>query len=415
MTSSRKIPLFILLCIMFLDLTSLNMSFPILTMLFFDPNSHFFSTAHSLIQRSMFYGLCLSIPHFMNIFFTPILSILSDSIGRKKILLTGIAGAMLFSFISGLGVLGGSLSLLFLGFFIRGIFSRTNPIAQAIIGDISEKSEKMLHMGYLQSAISLGAFIGPILGGFFATRYFFPTLNFSLPFFIAALIAASSFFILWFYFEETLQQKDNFGVWHHFNFNTIKKLLHYSDVKSILFILLLSQISWALYYQYIPPILKKDFQFSVEKIGFFIGLIAVWLTLTTMFGIRILQRYFELKKMLTASIYSMLIGLILTGLGVFFNEVPWIWFSTIPIALGDVITYSCLVALLSNAVDRSEQGKAMGLCFIIVALTWASTGLIGGYLISFSSLLLISITLLPLFIVICQLKLLPQCLRQICT
>lgn len=385
---------------MVFDHTSLNMTFPILTMIFFDPMSHFFSAESSFAERSMWYGLCISTPHLMNILFTPLLSTLSDAFGRKKILLLGILGAMIFALTAALGVYGGCFSLLIIGLLIRGAFSRTNPIAQAIVGDISNKELKVLHMGYLQGAISMGAFLGPMIGGYFANRYFFATLNFSLPFFMAAFIASISLILTGILFKESLPEKNRHGIRHHFHYPNIKKILQHPGVWPILIILLLSQISWAMYYQYIPPILKTAFQFTAGQLGIFLGLIAVWLTIATVLGINILQRFFTLTEMLLQSIYTILLGLILTIIGFYMHWTGLVWLAAIPTAMGDVVAYSCLVAFFSNTVDRSEQGKAMGICFIIVAMTWALTGVAGGFMMSVHPLLPLIIAPLPLLVVI---------------
>jgi DHA1 family tetracycline resistance protein-like MFS transporter len=63
-----------------------------------------------------------------------------------------------------------------------------------------------------------------------------------------------------------------------------------------------------------------------------------------------------------------------------------IWISAIPIAVGDVVAYSCLIALYSNAVLPEAQGKVMGMCFIVVAVIWALTGVAGGVLMGIAKL-----------------------------
>ena len=59
-----------------------------------------------------------------------------------------------------------------------------------------------------------------------------------------------------------------------------------------------------------------------------------------------------------------------------------LWISAAPIAIGDVVAYIAITTLYSNAVDKDNQGKVMGLCFIIISLTWALTALLGGVLAS---------------------------------
>lgn len=382
--------LFPLLWVMLFDHTCLNITFPVLTLLFFDLQSNLFPPDTSHAVRSMWYGLCVAVPHIINIIATPILSALSDEFGRRKILIIGTFGALLFALTAGFGVMWGMLSLLFLGRVIQGIFSRTNPIAQAAVGDISIKENKVLNMGYLQTSISLGAFIGPIIGGYFANQFFFAKLNFSLPYFIAAIFGGISCLLTVFMFKETLIKSEVVPK-KNFNFQTIKKVFSNKDVLSISVILLLSQISWSLYYQFMPPILKTNLGFNAHYLGWFVGLIALWLALATGFGIRILDRFFSLKQMLIFSIYLILMGLIMSFLFCFFdlsgNYASFIWIAAIPTAVGDVIAYSCLIALYSNVVEKHEQGKVMGVCFIVVAIMWALTGVLGGALMSIYTLL----------------------------
>jgi DHA1 family tetracycline resistance protein-like MFS transporter len=379
--------IFPLLWVMLFDHTSLNIVFPVLTLIFFDTQTSLFAPDTSHAVRSMWYGLCISIPHLVNIVMTPLLSALSDEFGRKKILLIGTLGAFLFAITSAIGIVMSLLSLLFLGLIIRGAFSRTNPIAQAVIGDISELNHKVRNMGYLQTAISLGAFIGPIIGGFFANQFFFSQLNFSMPFWIAAIFAAVSCLLTWFIFQETLQVKRETAPWSAFNFRVIKHVFSNPQVLKISAVLLLSQISWSFYYQFIPPTLKTLLNFDAHQLGFFVGFIALWLALATGFGIRFLEQFFSVRQILFLSMYLVLLGSVMS---VLFCQWHWnssIWFAAVPTAVGDVIAFSCLTAMYSNVVEKHEQGKVMGVCLTVVAVTWALTGLLGGMLMSVSVLL----------------------------
>lgn len=376
---------------MLFDHTSVTLTFPILTLLFFDSQSRLFSEATSHAVRSMWYGLCVALPHIINIFATPLLSALSDEFGRKKILFISTLGAFLFAFTAAFGVIFGMLGLLFLGRAIQGLFSRTNPVAQAVIGDISMAANKVTYMGYLQLVISIGAFLGPLIGGYFANQFFFKQLNFSLPYFIAMFLSSISCLLTLFVFQETLATERHLQPWKAFNPQAIKQVWLNPRVLSISVILLLSQMSWSTYYQFIPPILKTKLGFNAHQLGLFIGLIAFWLAMATGFAIRLLGRFLSFRQMLITSLYLVLLGLLISiGCCVFSLADHWtilIWLAAIPIAMGDVIAYSCITALYSNTVVQGEQGKVMGACFIVVASTWSLTGMLGGVLMSLYSLL----------------------------
>lgn len=376
-----------LLCIMLFDHTALNIAFPVLTLLFFDEKSSLFSpqTEHSI--RSMWYGLSVAVPHILNIFITPLLSGLSDEYGRKPILMIGTFGAFLFALVGAIGILFGSLILVMLALIIRGAFSRTNPIAQAIIGDKVVSNQKMTAMGYLQTAISIGAFLGPLIGGYFANRFLFNYFNYSLPYFIASIFGGISLLMTLFLFNETLTIKKIGQGFQFFNFQAIRKISFNKKVLFISIVLLLTQMSWSLYYQFIPPILKTELSFSPSQLGLYVGMIAFWLALATAFGIKFINQFLNFYQMLMLSLYLILVGLLLTLLFLFYHASFLIWIAAVPTAMGDVIVYSALITLYSDAVESHEQGKVMGICFVIVALIWALTGLVGGYLMGHANTL----------------------------
>ncbi len=388
----KSTSIFPLLWIMLFDHTSLNITFPVLTLIFFDVKSNLFAPNAPNALRSMWYGIAVAAPHLVNIVVTPLISALSDEFGRKKILLVGVFGALLFALLAGAGVLWGMMSLFFVGLLLRGAFSRTNPIAQAVIGDISSHEAKVRNMGYLQFAISVGAFIGPLIGGYFASQFLFSQLNFSLPFFIAAVFAVLGFVLTLLIFQETLPATRRVkSSWSVLNVATFKKVLLNTKVLKISAILLLSQIGWSLYYQFMPPILKTALNFDAHALGLFVGMIAFWLALATGVGIRLLQKFLNVKAMLIFSLYLILLGLVLTALFCWLQLTGrmqlLIWAAAVPTAVGDVIAFSCLIALYSNAVLPEEQGKVMGICFVVVAVIWSLTGMLGGVLMSMHELM----------------------------
>jgi MFS family permease len=406
MQANQKRSIFPLLGIMVFDHTSLNITFPVLTLIFFDVHSNLFAPDTTYAVRSMWYGFCVALPHIINIFMAPMLSALSDEFGRKKILFAGTLGALLFALTAGFGIYLGIMSLFFLGMIIQGIFSRTNPIAQAVIGDISPVATKIRNMGYLQTSISIGAFIGPLLGGYFANKYFFAELNYSLPFFIAALFGGVSCILTLLIFKETLADKKP-ARWSGFNWHVVKEVFTNRQVLQISLILLLSQISWSTYYQFIPPILKATLGFNSHGLGIYVGMISFWLTLATTFGIKIFEKYLSFRKILLWSLYLVLFGLLLGAAFCLLHQPgqsnALIWIAAAPIAIGDVVAYSCLTALYSNAVLPASQGKVMGVCFIVIAVIWALTGVFGGFLMGYGKLL--PLLLAPIGIVLALLLL----------
>ena len=197
------------------------------------------------------------------------------------------------------------------------------------------------------------------------------------------------------FFQETAVPKKSSARWTQFNFQAVKRVIAHPAVLRISAILLLSQVSWSLYYQFIPPVLKTTLGFNAHALGLFVGLVAFWLALATSFGIKFLDMFFSLNEMLICALYLFLVGLILSAVFCFLHVTGAssiaIWLAAIPTAVGDVIAYSCLITLYSDVVEKEDQGKVMGMCFVVVALIWSLAGLFGGVMMS-------SYELLPLLV-----------------
>lgn len=377
------LPLF---AIIFLDQTYITLTFPLVTLIFFDEESRLFAPAIPHAVRSFWYGICIALPNLLNMFFTPILSTFSDVFGRKKVLLFSIFSAFIFTASVGLGVYTGILSLIFFGYFIRGAFARINPTALAVIGDTIPRPKKVLYMGYVQFSIAIGACLGPILGGYLAHHFFFPIFNFSFPFFIAAVLAILNTIFTLSFLRESLSKAVGK---QQLNWQNFKDVLLHREVLTISVILFFIQIAWSTYYQFMPPLLKTVFQFDAEKLGWFIGLIGCFLAIATSVGIKFLQQWLNVRQLLLFSVYLVFFGLLITifactGL---LKHPLWVWSSALPVAAGDVMAYSCLTALYSNLVPADKQGKVMGVSFIVVGISWALTGFFGGLLMSISPFL----------------------------
>jgi DHA1 family tetracycline resistance protein-like MFS transporter len=389
---------------MLFDHVSTNITFPVLTFVFFSHLSSLFPAHTSLAERTMWYGLVIAVAHVGSIISTPIISTLSDIVGRKKMLLIASFSAFIFAVSCTAGVLLGSVALLFVGKLLGGMLSRTNSVAQAIIGDLSSDDNKAVNMGYLQVVISIGAFFGPMIGGFFAKRYFFAEINYAMPYMIAAGFALLSILLTLFIFKETLDKPQSLGE----SLMSWVEHLGNKRVWQISLLLIVTQLGWSTYYQYMPPLLKTNFHFHVHELGIFIGMVAFWLAIASGFGVKLLKRLFSLNTVAFISVGLMLLGALLTLLAALFASKHWAadltWVAAIPMAMGDVIVYSVITALYSNAVGKEKQGSIMGLCFIIVPATWALTAFFGGVIATFQidlPLYFSAGVLLILFITMC--------------
>jgi EmrB/QacA subfamily drug resistance transporter len=96
----------------------------------------------------------------------PIYSKLADTIGRKPVILAGVA---LFLLGSILGALAWNMTSLILFRVIQGLGAgAAAPMSMTIVGDIYTVEERALVQGYIASVWAVSSVVGPALGGVFS-------------------------------------------------------------------------------------------------------------------------------------------------------------------------------------------------------------------------------------------------------
>ncbi|WP_277587247.1 MFS transporter [Psychrobacillus antarcticus] len=116
--------------------------------------------------------------------FSPLAGDLSDTLGRKKLIIVGL---VIFSASQLWFGLATDEWMLYAARFISGIGGAfLIPATMAFVADITTLEERGKGMGFLGASMSLGFMIGPALGGFLAS------VSLSFPFFMASLAALIS-------------------------------------------------------------------------------------------------------------------------------------------------------------------------------------------------------------------------------
>jgi DHA1 family multidrug resistance protein-like MFS transporter len=158
------------------------------------------ATAGGASQRgaAVHVGLLTGIYALMQFLFAPLWGRWSDRIGRKPLVLIGIAG---FAIAQALFGLANSLWIFYGARIIGGIFSSAMfPAATAYVADVTTEDERSRGMAWEGTAVSLGVVFGPAFGGLLASSNLHLPMGsdrvtipaFSVPFFAAALLALLS-------------------------------------------------------------------------------------------------------------------------------------------------------------------------------------------------------------------------------
>ncbi|KAG9049173.1 hypothetical protein FS837_010992 [Tulasnella sp. UAMH 9824] len=140
---------------------------------------------------------------------------LSDRIGRRPVILTGLLGVACGSFCFGLSK---SFYQMLISRAMAGALSGNVAVVSSIIGEITDKTNQAQAFPLTGAFWCVGAIIGPLIGGTLshpAERYpgvfgnydFLKDRPYFLPCFISSLFTCFSITVAYFFLEETLPSK----------------------------------------------------------------------------------------------------------------------------------------------------------------------------------------------------------------
>ena len=130
----------------------------------------------------------------------PIYSKLADMVGRKPVMLVGIALFVLGSLLCGLAWSMGTL-IVFRA--VQGLGAgAVQPMSMTIVGDIYSLEERAKVQGYVASVWAVSSVVGPTLGGVFADY-----LSWRGIFFINIPLGLAAAWMLWRRFDERVERR----------------------------------------------------------------------------------------------------------------------------------------------------------------------------------------------------------------
>ncbi|MGH7127469.1 MAG: MFS transporter, partial [Planctomycetaceae bacterium] len=173
MRTPGKASLAVVFVTVFIDLLGFGIVLPLLPRY-----GDFFITESEPTERGLILGLLMSSFSVMQFVFAPVWGRVSDRIGRRPVLIVGLAGSTasyaLFGVATGLGregeLLGvGALAWLFISRIGAGLAGATISTAQAYIADVTGARERAKGMALIGAAFGVGFTFGPLLGAAFVS------------------------------------------------------------------------------------------------------------------------------------------------------------------------------------------------------------------------------------------------------
>jgi DHA1 family tetracycline resistance protein-like MFS transporter len=296
------------------------------------------------------YGGWLSFTYaIMQFVFAPILGNLSDSIGRRPVLLISLMG---LSADYVLLALAPNIGWLFVGRALAGILGASHTTASAYIADISTPETKAQNFGLIGAAFGIGFVLGPVIGGVvgqFGVR---------MPFWVSAALALINLLYGWFIVPESLPKELRRAFdWKRANpLGSLAHLRKYPMVASLIAALLLLYISnhglestWTYY------VIEK-FHWHEAEIGYSLGAFGIMMVMVQGLLIRVVMARLGVRLAVIIGFSLRMLGNLLFA----FASQGWMLYAIIvPHVLGFVAT-PALQAIVSDNVPADEQGELQG-------------------------------------------------------
>jgi MFS family permease len=308
-------------------------------------------------------GLIAGIFSLMQFLFSPVWGSLSDRYGRKPILVMSLTGSVISYLLLSLVFSGFILStiLLLISRAFAGIFSANISAAQAVISDITSHEERTKGIGLISAAFALGFVFGPAIGGVLSHHY-----GYGFPVFVSACLALIAALLCIFIFKETLpkeiqlKNRLNKKSMNPLNTKVIISILKNKTVGKFIIIFFIVVFSFSNIFGTIQLFAerKDTLDLNQEEVGYVFSFMGISGAFVQIFLLKFIQRFIPEEKILILGNFLAIFGLGLIG---FSTSVLLLLGLIFLLSIGNGMSNTVSISLLSQNTGRSEQGTVLGI------------------------------------------------------
>jgi DHA1 family tetracycline resistance protein-like MFS transporter len=303
----------------------------------------------SQTDQALWFGLVTFAFSFANFFGSPVLGALSDSYGRRPVLLVGFTGLAITFFATALVT---SMTALIVIRLIGGGMQANLSVANAYVADITPPAERARRFGMLGAMFGVGFILGPVLGGLLGA------VNLRLPFIVAGSLALLNLLYGYFVLPESLPAARRHAFdWRSSNpVGALSKLAQLKSAGRLAAVVALCGL--AQFVMYTSWVLYTTFKFGWGPLQNGWSLAAVGVTTAIVQGLllgRILKRI-SARRLAVLGLISSTLAYALWGAATH----SWMMYAIIFVNLLGATVWSTLQSIFSSAADERSQGRTMG-------------------------------------------------------
>ena len=325
-----------------IDMVSIGLIIPVLPALVGDFTG-------SQMDQAYWYGVVTFSFGFANFFASPVLGALSDSYGRRPVLLLGFCGLAL-SFL--LTALATALWMLIVVRLVSGAMQANMSVSNAYVADITPPEERAKRFGMLGAMFGIGFILGPVMGGLLGA------IDLRLPFFAAGSLALVNLLYGYFVLPESLPPaRRRAFTWK--SANPVASLRGLAQLKGAgLLVAVIACSGLAQFVLYTCWVLYTTFKFGWGPLENGWSLAAVGVVSAIVQGLLLgrLLRLFSPKRLTVLGLTSSTLAYLLWGAA----TEGWMIFAIIFINLLGATVSASIQSIISGAADPRGQGQALG-------------------------------------------------------
>jgi MFS transporter, DHA1 family, tetracycline resistance protein len=303
----------------------------------------------SQADQAFWYGAVALAFGVANFFGSPILGGLSDSYGRRPVLLVGFCGLALNFFFTGLAT---ALWMLIVVRLVGGAMQANQAVANAYVADITAPELRAKRFGMLGAMFGLGFILGPVMGGVLGS------INLQLPFFVAGSLALANLLYGYFVLPESLPAERR----HAFKWksaNPVTSLKALAQLKGVgLLVAVIACSGLAQFVLYTCWVLYTTFKFGwgPRENGWSLAAVGVMSVIVQGFLLGRLLKRFTPQKLAVIGLVSSTLAYACWGAA----TEGWMMFAVIFVNLLGATVAASIQSIISGAADAREQGRMMG-------------------------------------------------------
>lgn len=300
-------------------------------------------------DQALWFGAVMFAFGLANFIGSPILGALSDSYGRRPVLLLGFCGLALNFFATALAT---SIWMLIGVRLIGGAMQANAAVANAFVADISAPQDRARRFGMLGAMFGLGFIIGPLMGGLLGS------IDLRLPFYAAGSLALLNLLYGFFVLPESLPPERR----RAFNWraaNPIASLRMLSQLKGVgKLVIVIGCSGLAQFVLHTSWVLYTNFKFGwgPSENGWSLAAVGIMSVIVQGFLLGKLLKRFDVHRLTVIGLVSSTIAHALWGAA----TEGWMMFAVIFVNVFGFTVTACIQSIMSRAAEAQHQGQTMG-------------------------------------------------------